>query len=94
MEKQEFLSYVASVIAQRPDWFGDLIMAVQSGVHVALDNERNEKANMAYSLSLMIEQAPDVAEEESHRMQKGIESLADFFVGANIEQTYRDMLED
>jgi hypothetical protein len=94
MDKSEFVSFVSSTLSKSPDWFGDLVEAMQSGLTEALIHERTEKSNMAYSLAWMIEEAPKVAEQNKHDIRLGLESLVEFFDGAPIVKTFHELLED
>jgi hypothetical protein len=90
MDKSEFVSFVSSTLSKSPDWFGDLVEAMQSGLTEALIHERTEKSNMAYSLAWMIEEA----EQNKHDIRLGLESLVEFFDGAPIVKTFHELLED
>lgn len=85
-EKRRFLFYVIETIKIHPDWLRDLLWAIQEGISNALIQEREEKADLAYSLVTMVQCAPKITERHKSKMQKGLRVLKRFFTGAGVEK--------
>lgn len=91
-EKQFFLSVVESTIASHPEWFADVVLAMQNGLVTRIDTEQKEKANLAYALAFFIQHAPNVA-RKGGPLPSAYTTLAKFFDGAPIAREINQLIE-
>lgn len=90
-EKQLFIDVVAQTIANHPDWFTDVILAMQNGLVQRIDTEQKEKANLAYALAFFIQHAPNVA-QRGGPLPSAYNTLLKFFDGAPISRDIDQLL--
>lgn len=94
MIKTYFLRLVTNTLIEHPDWWADTIKAMDHGLHIALENEREKVADMAYGFAYLVDQNPSFVEKQKLPLQKGLRALYEFFDGASIAITIKKYLED
>lgn len=91
-DKQLFLSVVESTIARHPDWFAEVVLAMQNGLVTRIDAEQEEKANLAYALAFFVQNAPSVAKRKDSPLPSAYQTLAKFFNGAPIARDINQLI--
>ena len=87
IDKFKFINWVAVIIQEHPDWMGDLILAMQTGINMRLEKEISEKTAVAYSFCLLVQSTPKTIEKFKEQLQKGLIVLSKVFHGAPIQKT-------
>lgn len=91
-EKRLFIDMVTQTIARHPDWFADVVLAMQNGLVKRIDTEGKEKANLAYAMVFFIQHAPKVA-KMGGPLPSAYETLLKFFDGAPISRDIEQLLK-
>lgn len=92
-EKKLFLSIVEKTVANHPEWFSDVVLAMQSGLVKRIDTEQKEKANLAYALAFFVQHAPETA-KKGGPLPSAYITLAKFFNGAPIARDINQLIYD
>ena len=92
-DKRIFLDVVEQTVAKHPDWFADVILAMQNGLVMRIDTEQTEKANLAYAMAFFIKHAPKVA-QKGGPLPSAYKTLLKFFDGAPISRDIEQLLKN
>lgn len=79
--KGMFLTAVRVVLYRHPEWFADTVLAMQSGLVSALEDERKKVSDLAYGFVTVALDAPKQTERNKSVIQPGLKTLAEFFDG-------------
>jgi hypothetical protein len=92
-EKQEFLNIIVNTLLKHPDWFGDIVNAMQFGLTTRLELEREKTANLAYALVTFVTEDKKKKFKYYHNIQKGLVTLAGFFYTAPVIKDILPLIE-
>lgn len=95
-KKEKFTDFVASVLAENPEWFGDTVYAMQYGLSHALSVERERSSDLASGLVFMVdwEQKKNKKFPYYHSIQRALRALWYHFGTAPIWKSIEPLIED
>lgn len=95
-DKQKFVLYVATVLKENPEWFGDTVYAMQHGLSEALRSERANSSNLASGLVTMVswEQKKNKKFPYYYNIQRALHGLRRWYEGAGVWKDIEPLLQD
>ncbi len=74
LRKDAWLSLTADVIAEHPDWVGDTVMAVQTGVREAQERQMDRIEDLSMGLWQAVSTRPGAKRRDGETIAKAIET--------------------
>lgn len=94
--KNMIINLIVSSVTEHPEWFGEVVQAMQYGLSQALLKERTQASNLAMGLVTMVqwEQSKNKKFPYYHNIQSALHAMYNWYGSAFVWKQIEPLLED